>query len=148
MTTARANSSEEAPVLETDGTGSSRHNFLSNVEQHMDKYLESGKLLLGVVGVFIYGIVRAAYESFYGRLNLSPEDVGHSYTNILGRAVLGLVGFFAIFLILLCFGIYGLAWVDSRKGRSHSLGENAILVSLVILCVVDSYETGVQTAPH
>ena len=110
--------------------------LLKHLEHPFDKYIESGKVLLAILAVGVYAIVRSAYESFYGRLGLTPDEVGHTYAHILERALLGMVGFAAIFVLLFTGGIYSLTWLDSRQGRTHRLGENAVLIALVGLCIV------------
>lgn len=58
-----------------------------------DKPLET----LGLLGVLAFGLLRFAYGQFYGRLGVSPEDVGLGYAEILGQAAVGLL---LIFLLL------------------------------------------------
>jgi hypothetical protein len=68
-----------------------------------------------ILGATFYAIVRASLTSFYGAFGLEPEDVGLGYTDVLVRAVAGL-------LILLFIGLGPLALaavatiVFQRKG--------------------------------
>jgi len=52
-----------------------------------------GKLLVGLIGAVLYGIIRVGSESFYGNFQLSSNDVGISQATTLGRAALYLVIF-------------------------------------------------------
>jgi hypothetical protein len=57
--------------------------------------------VLAILGLVVYVMVRAAYESFYGSLGATPEEVGLSYLLIIARAALGLFAYLTILTILL-----------------------------------------------
>src|SRR5262249_48355469 len=52
---------------------------------------------LGVLGLFLYGVLRLAYVFFYLRLRTTPEEVGYDYLRILAESIAGLVE-----LVVLC----------------------------------------------
>jgi hypothetical protein len=53
-------------------------------------------VVLTVAGAAFYVALRLAYRTFYGRLGLTPEDVGLSYGDAVARAA-GIALYFAVF---------------------------------------------------
>lgn len=54
--------------------------------------IEKGAAVLGTLGLALYGVVRLAYDAFYGRLGASAEEVGLNYIAIVTQAALSLLG--------------------------------------------------------
>jgi hypothetical protein len=88
---------------------------------------DHGLAALGLIGLVIYGIVRAGHEQFYGQVGLTPEEVGLDQAEILGRAALGLFFFFAVGMLgatVLAFVLVGFArpmvqgWNRTALGRA------------------------------
>jgi hypothetical protein len=53
--------------------------------------LEHSTAILGVIGLFVYGVVRFGIDAFYSRLGVTADEVGLTYGAILSRAALGLL---------------------------------------------------------
>jgi hypothetical protein len=54
--------------------------------------IEKGAAVFGTLGFALYGVVRVAYDAFYGRLGASAEEVGLNYIVIVTQAALALLG--------------------------------------------------------
>lgn len=47
--------------------------------------------LVTILGVVLYGAIRLSYAIYYGKLGLTPEEVGLGYAEILARSAMGIV---------------------------------------------------------
>jgi hypothetical protein len=89
-------------------TGSRSNSDGSGVFTTMKEIVKDYRLVLGAIGVVVYGVVRVAHDSFYAQFALTPESVGLSEVVILGRAAL----YFALllFIIVMLSGLWMLLW--------------------------------------
>jgi hypothetical protein len=79
-------------------------------------FVERYSAVLGGLGLLVYVMVRAAYEAFYGKLGVTPEEAGVTYLLIIARAALGIVIYLSIFLVAASF----LAWLlQPRRSRTQ-----------------------------
>lgn len=116
------------------GRGRDHEAMLTRVDEAVESAATSGKVALGVLAASIYGVVRIAYDSFYGRFGMSPEDVGHNYASILARAALG--GTYATLVAVIAVTVvYALLQALGRwRSRTGSTGEDLVLSVLMVVC--------------
>jgi hypothetical protein len=76
--------------------------------------IEKSAAVLGTLGLALYGIVRVAYDAFYGRLGTSAEEVGLNYITIVTQAALALLGLSVNTILLGTITALGI-WPDLRK---------------------------------
>jgi hypothetical protein len=76
--------------------------------------IEKGAAVLGTLGLALYGVVRVAYDAFYGRLGASAEEVGLNYIAIVTRAALSLLGLSVTAILLGAITALGV-WPGLRK---------------------------------
>jgi hypothetical protein len=96
--------------------------------------IEKGAALLGTLGLALYGIVRVAYDAFYGRLGTSAEEVGLNYITIVTQAALALLGLSFTAILLGTITALGV-WPDLRT------------VVLENLFTIDPSREGVESEP-
>jgi hypothetical protein len=99
--------------------------------------IEKGAAVLGTLGLALYGVVRVAYDAFYGRLGASAEEVGLDYIAIVTQAALSLLGLSVTAILLgtiTALGVWpGLGKVVRKKffaSNSSSEVESAPKVAL------------------
>ncbi len=76
--------------------------------------IEKSAAVLGTLGLALYGVVRVAYDAFYGRLGASAEEVGLNYIAIVTQAALALLGLTVTAILLGTVTAVGV-WPGLRK---------------------------------
>jgi hypothetical protein len=94
--------------------------------------VEHFSVIIGAVGLLVYGTVRLTYQAFYGVFNLSPESVGLTYLSILAPTVSVLV----IYLLTLVLLVGPLVAVSRPLGKwLTNQGIVVAYASVIILLV-------------
>jgi hypothetical protein len=82
---------------------------------------------LSLIGAIIFGAQRVAYERFYDKFGVSPEDVGIDFTRVLQQTAGGLGG--QLFLVTLYMAF---AWVVSLFLRGTAIGSSITVQHLLV----------------
>jgi hypothetical protein len=83
-----------------------------------------------IAGLFLYGSLRLAAGIFYGRLGVSPEEVGFGYAEMIARSIYGLALLVIIMLLvrfvvmpsLLAIGYFGYRLIRPAADTSRVAG--------------------------
>jgi uncharacterized membrane protein len=90
----------------------------SQGQQSSFSWLSLGPAVIPAIGVLLYGALNIAYSLFYGRLGVSPEDVGLGYATTLSRST----GFVLVVVLGFVFGVSPLLWQRQLR-RQRMLAE-------------------------
>jgi hypothetical protein len=93
-------------------------------------------VVLGAVGLIIYGAVRVGIDAFYERFGVTPEDIGLSQTTIIARGALYLAYFATLSMLVLgVVALITLPFISERRDdkseprdRASWLRRNAFLL--------------------
>ncbi|MGI8686549.1 MAG: hypothetical protein ACR2MO_15915 [Acidimicrobiales bacterium] len=92
----------------------------------LEEFAKHAKLVLALLAALVYGVVRVAVEAFYQEFQLSPDDLGISQTQLLGRAGLFLVLFVAVLVaIVACTGALALRIIELVGGLTADAAPDA-----------------------
>ena len=84
-------------------------------------WLSLGPAVIPAAGVLLYGALNIAYSLFYGRLGVSPEDVGLGYASTLSRST----GFVLVVVLGFVFGVSPILWQRSLRRQRMLAKEEA-----------------------